>query len=88
MRIFLDAIGQEIHELGVFLDTMEHDWDCDEELSGSVMYVEEVSAVEKFRGLGLRLFTVDTADRILNENDSLLILRPFPAPVLPLHRGG
>ena len=78
MGDFLDPLDQELHEFGVFLDTMKHDWNMWEETGGAVLYVEEVRVQEAFKGLGLGLFMVDMADHTLNDHMSLLVLMPYP----------
>lgn len=50
----------------------------DEIRQGSVLYISSVTINDDYKGLGLGLYLVDKADRILNDYMSLCLMIPFP----------
>lgn len=46
--------------------------------SGDVLYIERVDVDEAYRGLGLGLFLIDMADRVINSYMSLCLMIPYP----------
>jgi hypothetical protein len=45
---------------------------------GDILYIDEIFVEESFRGLGLGLFLLDHADHVINSNNSLCLLIPYP----------
>jgi hypothetical protein len=62
-------------EKKILINNVGEDWEI---CQGSVLYISRVTINEDFKGLGLGLFLVDQADRILNSYMSLCLLIPFP----------
>lgn len=59
------------------------DLDLEEMLGNDILYVREMYVDHSFRGVGLGLFMLNAADKVINSRTSITVLKPTPLQFLP-----
>tara|TARA_B110000503_G_scaffold142090_1_gene237757 strand:+ start:1717 stop:2490 length:774 start_codon:yes stop_codon:yes gene_type:complete len=65
-EVLLDPLGNEEQELGMLLDKIQDEHFLEEINGGDCLFVQRIHVKEKYKGLGLGLFMIDMADKVIN----------------------
>lgn len=75
-KLFLQS--RDGNSSGSHVELINDVGDGDEITQGSILYIDKIVVEESFRGLGLGLFLLDHADKVINSSMSLCLLIPYP----------